>query len=96
MKDKAIDEILGSFESKMVSDILDARNGRPGARTFGVDDKPRETALAQLLAEIQKQVTLGKIEALRSIDCIVYDPVDLEKYLDELIAALQAELEAKT
>lgn len=39
-----IDEVLASFEGKTVADVRDALNGRRGARTFGVDDKPRETA----------------------------------------------------
>lgn len=39
-------------------------------------------AATKLLRDKQ---TEAKIATLRSIDCIVYDPVDLEKYLDERI-----------
>jgi hypothetical protein len=59
--DSELDEILNRFESKTVSDVRDALRGRPGARTFGVDDNPKGEAREAL----KRSIAVWEEEAIR-------------------------------
>ena len=82
----SISSILGDFESKIVSDVSDALRGRPGARTFGVDDKPKEIAEQAINQLIYSQV-------LELIDTGTF--IDHTKTRQELIDAFRQQLRAK-
>lgn len=67
--DNFLDEILGTFEAAIVSDVSDALKGRPGARTFGVDDNPKgraKAAIAAKLASVELEARIDELEQFRA------------------------------
>jgi len=60
-----VSEILGTLLSKVLADQKDAMNGRPGARTFGVDDNPSSEAERQI-NELIREARIDGMEQAKS------------------------------